>query len=58
MIIKMMHGCGARNDHTFRVAKRAIKIRNENHVCRFSGTMSLSHIVCRLYVACDMFVRI
>jgi len=33
MIIKMMHGCGAvigsRNDHSSRVTKRPIKIRNE-----------------------------
>jgi hypothetical protein len=39
-----------------RVAKQAIKIRNEDG-CRFSSPMSLSHIVCRLDVACDMFVR-
>ena len=26
--------------------------------CRFSSTMSLSRIACRLNVACDMFVRI
>jgi hypothetical protein len=25
--------------------------------CRFSFTMSLSHITCRLNVACDIFVR-
>jgi len=30
MLIGMMHGCDARNDHDYRMAKRAIKIRNED----------------------------